>query len=163
MPHRTVNSLVLSMARTGSVALPSGEWAWCLDLDGDRFRVRFQHAEEPHQEMLAYCRRATVTSEIISAHAREPLYRCWTDAEGLRWRLRSEIPSWIWTGVRPDVEVMGELVWLVFECETNRRFAWMPRRLRVGELTNAEIFRLMESSEPFSLSGWEPVTRSRAG
>lgn len=148
MPHKGGRPLVVPMLRSGTVALLSGEWTWDLDTDGDRFRLSFRRPSEPGSEMIAYCRRAAVTAEVVAGHARDPLFRNWTDANGRRWTMRLERPAPICTRAFSRVEVGREAVWIAFEEGRSRRVAWVPRHLALGELSSSEIQRLLNHSEP---------------
>lgn len=148
--HKGGSPLVVPMLRSGTVALLSGDWTWDLDADGDRFRHLFRQRGVPGSEMIAYCRRATVTTEVVAAHARDPLFRNWMDAEGRCWRMRLETPAPIYARGFSGVELGREAVWIVFGEGRSRRFAWIPRCLALGELSSSEILRLLSHSEPLS-------------
>jgi hypothetical protein len=150
MPRKGGSPLVVPILRSGTVALLSGKWTWDLDTDGDRFRLSFRRPSEPGSEMVAYCRRAAVTAEVVAGHARDPLFRNWTDVNGRRWTMRLETPAPICMRAFSRVEVGREAIWIVFEEGKSRRFAWVPRCLALGELSSPEILRLLNHSEPLS-------------
>lgn len=160
MSHRKRPSLVLPLARTGLISLKSGEWEWGLDVQGERFRLHFELRKDHNQQMVAYCRRAQIGPEVVMAHARDPFQRFWKEDSGQRWTLRFEKPSLIWIG-RRSTPPGSDPIWLVFDSGTLVRFAWVAERANLGELTDAELMRLLDDSE-VRTTEWERAMTNRS-
>lgn len=150
MSGTRVGGLVIPMLRSGTLVLRSGAWTWQLDLDGDRFRLLFALLDGRNDEMIAYCRRAAVTAEVVITHARRPLRRHWTDFAGARWELGVEAPGVLLRTTMSGAEGGENRMWIIFEGEKGRRFTWVPSDLELGELSDAEIARLLTHSEPLA-------------
>lgn len=111
--------------------------------------------------MVAYCRRARVSPEVVMFHARNPCHRSWRERGDLQWTMRLEAPSWIWAERQSTVQVGSDPLWLVFERGALVRFAWVPARTHLGELTESELLRLLETSEVRATGEWERFTARR--
>ena len=129
------------------VELPSGRWSWTVHARTGTIRgatVVFENRARWGEEMRSWSFSPEPTVDEIRELAREPLTRCWRDRSGEQWELSLELPD---TRGRPAGRDGGaEQFWLVFRKSWIARAALIDGALRLGEMTSAQLNRLLEQA-----------------